>query len=168
MANQRSSSTSFSYDVFISFLGQDTRNGFASNLCAELTANRIYTFIADDEISKGNEITSELVKVIQESRIAVIVFSKNYVFSSFCLDVLAYIVDNFQQNNNLKPYRLILPVYVDISPSDLQKQTEPYSEAFAKHEYTLKEDRNRLFKWRNALSHVAYLSAWNFKHGYPS
>jgi len=152
--------------VFISFRGQDTSTGFASNLCAALTAGRICTFVADDEISKGNEITLELVKVIQESRVAIIVFSENYVFSSFCLDVLTYIVDNFQQNSNLKQCRLILPVYVDISPSDVQNQTEPYSEAFAKHEYTLKEDKNKLFKWRNALSHVANLSAWNFKHGY--
>jgi hypothetical protein len=135
MANQRSSSSSFSYDVFISFLGQDTSTGFASNLCAALTASRICTFVVDDEISKGNEITLELVKVIQESRIAIIVFSTNYVFSSFCLDVLASIVDNFQQNNNIKPYRLILPVYIDISPFDVKNQTEPYSEAFAKHQY---------------------------------
>ncbi|AES76426.1 hypothetical protein MTR_6g078520 [Medicago truncatula] len=81
-----------------------------------------------------------------------------FVSSSFCLDVvLASIVDNFQENNNPKPYRLILPVYVDISPSDVQNQTVPYS-----------EDNNKLIKWRNALSRVANLPAWNFKHGYPS
>ena len=44
-------------------------------------------------LKRGKKIWEELVKVIKTSRIAVIVFSKNYANSRWCLDELVVIMD---------------------------------------------------------------------------
>ncbi|MCI33495.1 disease resistance protein, partial [Trifolium medium] len=91
MATQSSSSFSsssssfsfdFSYDVFISFRGADTRFGFTGNLYNALSDKGIRTFIDDKELQRGDEITPSLLKNIEGSRIAIIVFSENYATSS--------------------------------------------------------------------------------------
>jgi hypothetical protein len=73
------SSSSFThrckYDVFLSFRGEDTRNGFTSHLNGILRHNGINTFI-DDELRRGEEISTELLEAIESSRISIIVFSK--------------------------------------------------------------------------------------------
>jgi hypothetical protein len=56
---------SFTYDVFISFRGVDTRYGFAGNLYGALMSRGIHSFI-DDRENKGEEITLSLLKAIEE------------------------------------------------------------------------------------------------------
>lgn len=155
MANQRSS---FTYDVFITFFGDDTRYGFAGNLWKSLSNRGINTFV--DDHSKGDEIASTLLNVINESRIAIIVFSNNYAFSSFCLQLLVYILDTFLLN-----HRFIFPVFYDVDPAIVRYQTGTYAEAFSKHDKKFKYDKDKVKKWRKALYQVANLSGFHFKHG---
>jgi len=82
----------FGYDVFLSFRGGDTRHGFTGNLYKALCNRGIHTFIDDEELQSGEEITPALQKSIEESRIAIVVLSQNYASSSFCLDELATIL----------------------------------------------------------------------------
>jgi len=157
MENQRP------YEVLLSFEGEEDTCGFTNNLYKALTNRGIHTFIDDKEtLSEGNEITPLLVKVIQQSKIAIIVFSGNYASSSFCLEVLSSIVDNFQLQNS----KFIFPVFYNINSSDVGKQSGPYYEtAFVNHEEMLKENKEKVVKWRNALSHVADLYGWHFEPG---
>ena len=83
----------FGYDVFLSFRGGDTRHGFTGNLYKALCNRGIHTFIDDEELQSGEEITPALQKSIEESRIAIVVLSQNYASSSFCLDELVVILD---------------------------------------------------------------------------
>ena len=77
-----SSSTQRSkYDVFLSFRGEDTRNGFISNLNGILRHNGITTFM-DDELQRGEKISTQLFETIESSKISIIVFSKNYAIST--------------------------------------------------------------------------------------
>lgn len=158
MANQRSS---FTYDVFITF-SDDTRYGFAGNLWKSLSNRGVHTFIDDHEedLSKGNKIESTLVNVINESKIAIIVFSNNYAFSSICLELLVYILDTFLLN-----HRFIFPVFYDVDPAVVRYQRGTYGEAFSKHEKKLKDNKLKVKKWRRALYQVANLSGFHFKHG---
>ncbi|KAL4317280.1 hypothetical protein AHAS_Ahas15G0369300 [Arachis hypogaea] len=96
----------FSYDVFISFRGQDTRYSFTGYLYKQLCNNRIRTFFDDEELQSGERITPSLVKAIQESRIAIIVLSANYAASSSCLEELVHILHCIKGNNR----RVLLPV----------------------------------------------------------
>ena len=69
---------SFSYDVFLSFRGEDTRYSFTGNLYNVLRERGIHTFIDDDELQKGDEITTALEEAIEKSKIFIIVLSENY------------------------------------------------------------------------------------------
>ncbi|XVE50616.1 hypothetical protein DITRI_Ditri01bG0177600 [Diplodiscus trichospermus] len=80
------------YDVFLSFRGEDTRKNFTDHLYAALKRRGIVTFKDDRNLEAGEEIAPELFKAIQESWCSVIVFSKTYTFSSWCLEELAAIV----------------------------------------------------------------------------
>nr|AFK40105.1 unknown [Medicago truncatula] len=170
MQSLSSSSTSFSYDfnfdVFISFRGTDTRFGFTGNLNKALSDKGIRTFIDDKELQKGDEITPSLLKRIEESRIAIIVFSKEYASSSFCLDELVHIIHYFKEKG-----RLVLPVFYDVEPSHVRHQNYSYGEALAKHEERFqksKKNMERVLKWKIALNKVADLSGYHFNLGYPS
>ncbi|XP_061355808.1 disease resistance protein Roq1-like [Gastrolobium bilobum] len=158
MARQESllSSSSFSYDVFLNFRGVDTRHGFTANLYKALDDRGIHTFIDNEELQKGEEITPSLVKAIEESRIAIIVLSTNYASSSFSLDELVHILHCIKQKG-----RSVLPVFYDVDPSDVRYQTGSYEEALATLEKWFKDDR--LQKWREALRQTAGLCGFTFK-----
>ncbi|XP_027359407.1 TMV resistance protein N-like [Abrus precatorius] len=169
---ERSSSSSFSYkftyDVFLSFKGSDTRLGFTGHLWKALHDKGIHTFIDDRELQRGDEITASLVKAIQESRIAIPVFSKDYASSSFCLDELVNIIERVKAKG-----RLVLPIFYDVDPSHLRHQMGIYGEALAKHEArfandveNLNDNMDRLRKWKMALNQAASLSGHHFKHGH--
>ncbi|KAJ0896035.1 putative TIR domain-containing protein [Helianthus annuus] len=86
MASSSSSShlipTSWKYDVFMSFRGEDARKNFVDHLYSALDQQGVYTYKDDGTLARGESIGQSLLKAIRESRIAVIVFSKNYAESS--------------------------------------------------------------------------------------
>ncbi|KAL6311265.1 hypothetical protein AAG906_016232 [Vitis piasezkii] len=51
----------------------------------------------DDQLKRGEEIKSELLKTIEESRISIVVFSKDYAQSKWCLDELAKIMEELRE-----------------------------------------------------------------------
>jgi len=146
--------------VFLSFTGQDTRNGFTGYLYKALTDRGIHTFIDDEELQRGEKIMPSLVKAIAETRIAILVFSKNYAFSSFCLDELVHILDLIREKG-----RLVLPIFYDVDPSDVRHQRGSYREALDRHDERFQTDKEKVQKWRIALSQAADLSGYHFKHG---
>ena len=79
-------------DVFISFRGEDIRKKFISRLNYALTARNITTYV-DDQLEKEDEISSTLRKTIQRSKLSVVVFSKNFTSSSWCLYELVQILE---------------------------------------------------------------------------
>ncbi|RZB62059.1 TMV resistance protein N-like [Glycine soja] len=147
------------YDVFLSFRGEDTRHGFTGNLYKALDNRGIYTFIDDQELPRGDEITPALSKAIQESRIAIIVLSQNYASSSFCLDELVTILHCKSEG------LLVIPVFYKVDPSDVRHQKGSYGEAMAKHQKRFKAKKEKLQKWRMALKQVADLSGYHFEDG---
>ncbi|XP_017406848.1 TMV resistance protein N-like [Vigna angularis] len=138
----------------------DTRFGFTGNLYSALSQRGIFTFINDEALRKGEEITASLRKTIQESRISIIVFSKNYAFSTFCLDELLQIIECHTKQN-----MWILPVFYDVESSQVRHQTGSYQEAFSNHGERFKDDIQKLQQWRLALRHAADLAGFPFKTG---
>ena len=147
--------------MFLSFRGTDTRHGFTGYLYKALCDRGIRTFIDDEELQRGEEITPSLVKAIQESRIAIPVFSMNYASSSFCLEELAKIMECVKWKG-----RLVLPVFYNVDPSDVRHQRGTYGEALARHEERFKDNMEKVHNWRDALHQAANLSGWHFKQGY--
>ncbi|XP_016650504.1 PREDICTED: TMV resistance protein N [Prunus mume] len=146
------------HDVFLSFRGEDTRNSFVSHLYHELQLRGIKTFKDDRELEIGTPISSELIKAIEESTLAIVVLSPNYASSSWCLDELTKILQCMKSKGT------ILPVFYHVDPSHVRKQSGSFADAFAEHEKRFREDIDKVKRWRDALTEVANLSGIDSKN----
>ncbi|CAN6575413.1 unnamed protein product [Malus baccata var. baccata] len=141
------------YEVFISFRGEDTRKNFTGHLHEALTKAGINAFI-DDELRRGEDITTELVRAIQGSRISIIVFSRRYSDSSWCLEELVKIMECRRMLG-----QLVLPIFYDVEPSHVRKQTGRFPQSFLKH-----TDEKKVERWRAALTEASNLSGWDLRN----
>ncbi|KAL3345747.1 hypothetical protein AABB24_024610 [Solanum stoloniferum] len=64
----------WSYDVFLSFRGEDTRKSFVDHLYTSLHEKGIHAFRDDVELRRGKSISTELLNAIEKSRFAVVIF----------------------------------------------------------------------------------------------
>ncbi|XVF77469.1 hypothetical protein PTKIN_Ptkin14bG0046700 [Pterospermum kingtungense] len=161
-----SSSSSISghkYDVFLSFRGEDTRKKFTDHLYAALKRKGIVTFRDDPDLKRGEEIAPDLLKAIQESWCSVIVLSETYAFSGWCLEELAEIVKQKKERGHK-----VFPIFYEVDPSALRKQTGKLEEAFASHEEKYKEDKEKIQRWRTALTEVTNIAGWDSKDSHES
>ena len=62
-ASSSSSICQRNYDVFLSFRGEDTGEGFMSHLYKALCDVGMYTFM-DDKLLRGEQISEEVIKAI--------------------------------------------------------------------------------------------------------
>ncbi|CAN6681120.1 unnamed protein product [Malus baccata var. baccata] len=170
-SQEPSSSKLWKYDVFLSFRGEDTRNGFTGHLHVALK-DRGYEVFIDDGLKRGKQIREELFQAIEDSRISIIVFSKRYADSSWCLDELVKIMECRE-----KLERVVLPIFYDVEPSLVRKQEGYLAEAFQKHEDSIREERNdkereakeeRVQQWRRALTQAAELSGHHLQNGHEA
>ncbi|XP_028785836.1 TMV resistance protein N [Neltuma alba] len=150
----------WTYDIFLNFRGEDSRFDFARNLYEALQQKGIHTFLDNERLRKGEKIAPSLLKAIQESRMAITIFSRNYASSTFCLDELVQIIEYINKKG-----RLVLPIFYDVDPSEVRHQRKNYREVFAQHERWLRNDKEKVQKWRRALQDVANLSGFHFKPG---
>ncbi|KAF5788902.1 putative TIR domain-containing protein [Helianthus annuus] len=179
----------FKYDVFLSFRGEDTRKTFVDHLYVALVSKGIITYKDDEKIEKGERIGEQLNRSIQDSRFHIIVFSKNYASSSWCLDELVKIIE-CQKMKEHTAY----PVFYDVEPTEVRHQSGAFGEAFAKlvakHENSswmfsffelfarkkMSEDVDQekeedVKRWRYALNEAAGLAGMELKNtfnGYSS
>ncbi|XP_058755518.1 disease resistance protein RPV1-like [Vicia villosa] len=114
------------YEVFLSFRGEDTRSSFISHLYASLQNAGINVFKDDDSLKRGNDISASLLRAIEGSQIALIVFSTNYANSQWCLDELVKIMECHGTLSQV----VVLPVFYDVDPSDVRHQTGEFGKAF--------------------------------------
>ncbi|AES76447.2 disease resistance protein (TIR-NBS-LRR class) [Medicago truncatula] len=146
----------FKYDVFLSFRGEDTRHGFTGNLWKALDDKGVRTFMDDENLQKGDEITPSLIKAIEDSQIAIVVLSKNYASSSFCLQELSKILDTMKD----KVGRFVMPVFYKVDPSDVRKLKGTYGDAMDKLGEASSSSHN---KWKDSLHQVANLSGFPYE-----
>ena len=137
----------YNFDVFLSFRGEDTRNNFTVHLFKILGRMGINTF-RNDEPLRREEIQSGILKTIEESRISIVVFSRNYAHSQWCLDELAKIMECRKQNE-----QIVLPVFYHVDPSDVRKQTGSFGNAFSDYERGV--DEKKVQRWRDAFTEAA-------------
>ncbi|KAK9267736.1 hypothetical protein L1049_010169 [Liquidambar formosana] len=152
----------FVYDVFLSFRGEDTRKNFTDHMYAALVRHCFSTFRDDDELQRGEEIGPGLLTSIEQSRISVVIFSRNYADSRWCLDELVKILEckrTFKQ--------IVLPIFYGVDPSDVRAQRGTYAQAFAKHEKRYKGSdkmKGKIKSWRDALTEAANLSGYDLQN----
>nr|XP_023909367.1 TMV resistance protein N-like [Quercus suber] len=160
---EASSSSSFSsitprwkYDVFLNFRGEDTHNTFIDHLYEALKKKSIITFRDEEKLETGKSVSLELFKAIEDSMIVVVIFSKNYASSTWCLDELGKIVEYMKEKG-----MTVLPVFYDVDPSDVRKQLGTFEKAFVAHEEPFRENMEKVERWKAALTEVANLKGWH-------
>ena len=146
------------FDVFLSFRGEDTRYGFISHLHETLRQRGIDTFI-DNDLPRGEEISVELLKTIENSTTSIIVFFENYASSTWCLEELAKIVECRKNKQSVRP------VFYKVDPSEVRKQEGKYGEALTMHEEKF-NDKKKIQRWREALYEAVGLVGWDSKNRY--
>ena len=158
MAVAASSSTvSFQrHDVFLNFRGDDVRNSFISFLFEALSGKKIETFKDDAKLETGNEIPPSLLKAIEESKLSIVVFSKNYATSWWCLEELLHILKCKRETGHS-----VIPVFFEVDPSHVMNQEGSYGDAFV--ELAKRFTSDKLSKWKNALTTVSNLFGFNSK-----
>nr|GEW63177.1 Toll/interleukin-1 receptor (TIR) domain-containing protein [Tanacetum cinerariifolium] len=144
---------SFKYDVFLSFRGDDTRNNFVGHLYKSLEQHGIQTYKDDEIIEKGETIDTQLIDSIEDSRFYIIVFSKNYASSSWCLDELVKIMECKNASEHSA-----YPIFYDVEPTEIRKQSGLVGEAFRNQ-----ENKEAAGKWRKALNEAGNLAGWESK-----
>ncbi|CAA7026294.1 unnamed protein product [Microthlaspi erraticum] len=153
MTPSSSSSRNWLYDVFLSFSGEDIRKNFLTHFLKELDRKLISCF-KDSEIERSHSIWPELVQAIRGSKIAVVVFSKNYAFSSWCLNELLEILNCKEEFG-----QIVIPVFYGLDPSDVRKQTGDFGKIFEKTcNNKTEEVKNR---WKEALTDVANILGYH-------
>ncbi|XP_019189344.1 PREDICTED: TMV resistance protein N-like isoform X2 [Ipomoea nil] len=158
-------SFAWEYDVFLSFRGEDTRKTFTDHLYSALYQTGIRTFRDYEELRKGEYLAPELTRAIQNSKISMIVFSKDYASSRWCLDEVLQIVECKEKGK-----QIVFPIFYDVDPSQVRKQSGNYGLAFAKHEERFGKG-DKVQNWRDALTKVADMSGWDLQgitNGYES
>nr|XP_043615528.1 disease resistance protein RUN1-like isoform X2 [Erigeron canadensis] len=140
-----------SYDVFLSFRGEDTRDSFTDHLYNALIRAGIDTFRDNEEINRGEELKPEIERAIKESRSSIVVLSKNYATSSWCLDELLLILQQRKECNHF-----VLPVFYHIAPTDVRQQTNSF--AIQVIEASSKWSVHNVNQWKAALKEVADLA----------
>ena len=157
LTSSSSSSRRWKYDVFLSFRGKDTRNSFTHHLYVGLQHSGIFTFRDNERLERGKSISPELLKAIEESRFAIVILSKNYASSTWCLEELTKIIQCMKEKE-----MTVLPIFYEVDPSDVRKQMGTFAQAFVKHKERFKENIEKVQTWRVALSEVANLSGWHW------
>ncbi|CAI0432361.1 unnamed protein product [Linum tenue] len=149
----------YNYHVFLSLRGKDTGKGFGDHLYTALEQAGFHTFRDDDEIVRREELDIELQKAMQESKLFLVVFSKDFASSTWCLDQLVKIMD--LRRRSFPHHIVVMPVFY-VDPMLVSDQADSYAAAFASHEENSKEKAEI---WRAALREVSDLGGMVLQDG---
>ncbi|CAK8543032.1 unnamed protein product [Lathyrus sativus] len=136
------------YDVFLSFRGKDCRAKFISHLYTSLQNAGIYSFIDEDGIRRGDQISFSILKAIGQSRIHIVVLSSNYANSRWCMLELEHIMD--VRSNSV----VVIPVFYEVDPSEVRHQAGKFGEGFKNLISRFSVDEYRKMNWKESLLKV--------------
>ncbi|XP_031383236.1 TMV resistance protein N-like isoform X5 [Punica granatum] len=142
--------TGHEYEVFLSFRGTATRKTFTDYLYHSLIDAGVRTFRDNEELRVGEEIGPKLMESIQQTKIGIPIFSADYASSKWCLMEVVEMVKSMKESK-----QLIMPIFLDVTPGEVQHQTGSYAKPFSQHEKRF--DREKVQAWRDGLKEVVKL-----------
>ncbi|KAL3733907.1 hypothetical protein ACJRO7_023284 [Eucalyptus globulus] len=128
----------YKYDVFPSFRGEDKCKNFVDHLHDHLQRRGIVAFRDDHrkDLQRGKCIKPEILRAIEQSRLVLVIFSKNYASSTWCLEEVAKVVECKDINEGS-----VIPIFYEVNPSDIRKLRGNFGTAFAKTEEAYSGDK---------------------------
>ncbi|XP_042486830.1 disease resistance protein RUN1-like [Macadamia integrifolia] len=144
------------YEVFLSF-GGETRTHFTDHLYNALLDIGIRTFRDNEELLIGEKIDEALRSAIHRSKMAIVIFSKDYATSKSSLGEVAEIAECME----LRQIR-VMPVFYNVDPSEVRNQTGSYETAFVDHKKNFNQET--VEGWKKALRKVGGLKGWDLEN----
>ncbi|ESW06224.1 hypothetical protein PHAVU_010G029700 [Phaseolus vulgaris] len=144
------------YDVLINFNGEDIQRKFVSHLDSALSAVGLTTFLHHPNALNPTHIQQPILNLC---RVAIVVFTRTYSQSAWCLHQLQQIIKWHQTY-----YRHVLPVYYEIEPSDVRLQKGDFGEAFkatAQETFSRQQLEHGISRWSHALTKAANFFGWD-------
>ncbi|XP_027907361.1 TMV resistance protein N-like isoform X2 [Vigna unguiculata] len=144
------------YDLLINFNGEDIHRKFVSHLDSVLSAAGLTTFLHHQNAVNDMDIQQPILNLC---RVAIVVFTKTYSESAWCLHQLQQIIEWHKTYS-----RHVLPVYYEIQPSDVRLQKGDFGKtlkATAQKSFSAQQMEHGMSRWNHALSKTADFFGWD-------
>lgn len=151
-----SSPPNWKHHVYSSYCAKDVSKTFLLHLQREFISMGIAHNGAEMMMNKSVVGSSDLTEAIRGSRIAIVIFSRNYASSSSCLSELAEIVlkcrDEFGQV-------VVVPVFYGVFPTDVRNLTGDFGRCF--EETCAGKTKEVIGRWIQALAKVTVIDGFS-------
>ncbi|XP_039156338.1 disease resistance protein RPV1 [Eucalyptus grandis] len=144
------------YDVFLSFRGQDTRFSIVEILHKNLVHNKILVYMDNEAVAHDRGISWELLGALDDSHIYIPFLSKGYASSKWCLHELARMVARKKSNG-----KRILPIFCDVEKEDVKLESNLYKDALSDHRKYHNND-DEVMEWEEALKYVGDMDGYHW------
>ncbi|KAL0737164.1 hypothetical protein Bca4012_013374 [Brassica carinata] len=140
-------STAMQPQVFINFRGSELRRSFIAFLEPAMREANINVFIDELELM-GTDLENLLVR-IEESKVALAIFSRDYTSSVWCLDELVKIKECKDQGR-LK----VIPIFYKLEPSVVKYLQGSFGDNFRNLKRNHQHEPVKTQKWEEALTSI--------------
>ncbi|KAG7558603.1 Toll/interleukin-1 receptor homology (TIR) domain [Arabidopsis thaliana x Arabidopsis arenosa] len=134
------------HQVFLNYRGEQLRYSFVSHLIDAFERHGIKFFV-DKYEQRGKDLKNLFVR-IEESRIALAIFSTRYSESIWCMDELVK-MKNLVDKEKLQ----VIPIFYKVRARDVRRQTGEFGDNF----WTLAKasSGDQIKKWKEALECIS-------------
>ncbi|ESQ50955.1 hypothetical protein EUTSA_v10022545mg [Eutrema salsugineum] len=106
------------------------------------------------QIERSRSIGPELIDAIRGSKISIVLRSRNYAFSTWCMNELVEIMKCREELS-----QTVMTVFYEVDPTDVKKQEGDFGKVFSK---TCKgKSREDIVRWSHALEEVAKIAGYH-------
>ncbi|XP_059451810.1 disease resistance protein RPV1-like [Corylus avellana] len=145
------------HDIYFSVQREDPHKFITDMVDKSLAVRGVPTFKDTKQLGRkqrGTDLGKDVKEAIRMSKISIVLFSKEYVSSSWCLEELVLMLECRKRWG-----MIVLPIFYDIDPSDIRKQ-RGYAAKVAGIQRVGSFWRRR---WVDALTQAANLSGWDHR-----
>ncbi|KFK33503.1 hypothetical protein AALP_AA5G021400 [Arabis alpina] len=134
------------HQVFFNYRGEELRYNFISHL-VDAFENHEIKFFVDIYEERGKDFKNLFVR-IEESRIALAIFSPRYAESRWCMDELVK-MKNLVDQGKLQ----VIPIFYKVKAQDVRGQEGEFGDNFGKLAKASSGDQ--IMKWKEALESIS-------------
>lgn len=136
------------HKLFINFHRNDQLHGFVGDLVKALKRDGVNIYIEQDELPRRDHLTELLSKEIEESMIAIVIFSSGYAESRWCLNELVRIKELSERGK-----LLVIPIFYEVDTLEVTQLKGDFGVNFW-NLWRINRDHN-IIKWKEAVESVA-------------
>jgi hypothetical protein len=126
-----------------------------SHLHSSLENAGIDTFRDNDEIQRGDQISISLLRAIGQSRISIVILSKNYANSKWCMLELEKIM-KIGKDRGL----VVVPVFYEVDPSDVRHQKGQFGKGFDDLTSKISVHESTKSRWQRDLYEICGIAGF--------